>query len=164
MPTMHTSICTHSHFGQMECLKLIASPHFYEKRIGYLGLSLLLTETEEVLTLVTNSIKLDLNSPNPFVAGLALSAVGNLATEDIGRDLAMDIDRVRARICMWRPTRLAVIWVRVSSRFHLLYYPSAHLDHPTYPYPYHSTCARPTRTCARRRRWPPSACCARCRT
>jgi AP-1 complex subunit gamma-1 len=80
----------------MECLKLIASPHFYEKRIGYLGLSLLLTEAEEVLTLVTNSIKLDLNSPNPFVAGLALSAVGNLATEDIARDLAMDIDRVRA--------------------------------------------------------------------
>ena len=85
-----------SHFGQMECLKLIASPQFYEKRIGYLGLSLLLTEHEEVLTLVTNSIKLDLNNPNPFVVGLALSAVGNLATEDIARDLAMDIDKVRA--------------------------------------------------------------------
>ncbi len=84
----------------MECLKLIASPHFYEKRIGYLGLSLLLTEAEEVLTLVTNSIKLDLNSPNPFVAGLALSAVGNLATEDIARDLAMDIDRVSAVQCV----------------------------------------------------------------
>lgn len=50
-----------------------------------------------MLTLVTNSIQLDLKSPNPFVAGLALSAVGNLATEDIARDLAMDIDRVRAR-------------------------------------------------------------------
>ncbi|EWM25868.1 clathrin-adaptor gamma chain [Nannochloropsis gaditana] len=82
-----------SHFGQMECLKLIASPHFFEKRIGYLGLSLLLTEQEEVLTLVTNSIKNDLNSPNPFVVGLALSAVGNLATEDIARDLAMDVDK-----------------------------------------------------------------------
>jgi hypothetical protein len=41
-------LCLHSHFGQMECLKLIASPQFYEKRIGYLGLSLLLTEQEEV--------------------------------------------------------------------------------------------------------------------
>ena len=82
-----------SHFGQMECLKLIASPHFFEKRIGYLGLSLLLTEQEEVLTLVTNSIKVDLNSPNPFVVGLALSAVGNLANEDMARDLCMDIDK-----------------------------------------------------------------------
>jgi len=78
----------------MECLKLIASPQFYEKRIGYLGLSLLLTEQEEVLTLVTNSVQLDLKNPNPFVVGLALSAVGNLGTEDIARDLAMDIDKV----------------------------------------------------------------------
>jgi AP-1 complex subunit gamma-1 len=78
----------------MECLKLIASPHFFEKRIGYLGLCLLLTEEEEVLTLVTNSIKIDLNHPNPFIAGLALTAVGNLATEDIARDLAMDVDKV----------------------------------------------------------------------
>ncbi|RHY32091.1 hypothetical protein DYB32_002864 [Aphanomyces invadans] len=46
-----------SHFGQMECLKLIAANNFSEKRIGYLGLMLLLTDQEEVLTLVTNSLK-----------------------------------------------------------------------------------------------------------
>ena len=46
-----------SHFGQMECVKLIASPYFVEKRMGYLGLILLLTDQEDVLTLVTNSVK-----------------------------------------------------------------------------------------------------------
>ena len=42
-----------SHFSHMECLKLIASTRFAEKRIGYLGLMLLLRGDEEVLTLVT---------------------------------------------------------------------------------------------------------------
>ena len=76
----------------MECLKLIASTRFAEKRIGYLGLMLLLRGEEEVLTLVTNSIQKDLESDNQFVVGLALNAMGNLASEDMCRDLFGDVD------------------------------------------------------------------------
>ena len=47
----------------MECLKLIASTKFAEKRVGYLGLTQLLDENTEVLMLVTNSVKNDLNHP-----------------------------------------------------------------------------------------------------
>ena len=46
-----------THFGQMECIKLIAEGDYPEKRIGYLGLMVLLDERQEVLMLVTNSIQ-----------------------------------------------------------------------------------------------------------
>eukprot|EP00977_Amphora_coffeiformis_P017926 scaffold6026_cov163-Amphora_coffeaeformis.AAC.6 len=82
-----------THFGQLECMKLTASPHFPEKRIGYLGMLLLLSENAEVLMLSTNALKSDLTSENKFVAGLALCAIGNLATADMSRDLAPEVDK-----------------------------------------------------------------------
>jgi AP-1 complex subunit gamma-1 len=132
-----------THFGQVEALKvralqtaqralarigggsgddsttrgaqLIASPRFPEKRIGYLGLMILLDEKQEVLMLVTNSMKKcgrvarrspaaasvslwrphdvttararsDLCNPNPHVSGLALCALGNISSPDMARE------------------------------------------------------------------------------
>jgi AP-1 complex subunit gamma-1 len=74
-------------------MKLCASPHFPEKRIGYLGMMLLLSEEADVLMLATNSLKNDLNSQNKFIAGLSLCTIGNLATSDMSRDLAPEVDK-----------------------------------------------------------------------
>ncbi|GMN41659.1 hypothetical protein TIFTF001_010873 [Ficus carica] len=75
-----------THFGQMECLKLIASAGFPEKRIGYLGLMLLLDERQEVL--------IDLNHTNQYIVGLALCALGNICSAEMARDLAPEVERM----------------------------------------------------------------------
>ncbi|KAK1273219.1 AP-1 complex subunit gamma-2 [Acorus gramineus] len=64
-----------THFGQMECLKLIASAGFPEKRIGYLGL-------------------IDLNHSNQYIVGLAICALGNICSAEMARDLAPEVERL----------------------------------------------------------------------
>ncbi|MEW5311849.1 MAG: hypothetical protein WDW38_003533 [Sanguina aurantia] len=83
-----------THYGQMETLKLIAGCGFAEKRIGYLGLMILLDERQEVLMLVTNSVKLDLNHKNQYIVGLALAALGNICSAEMARDLAPDVEKL----------------------------------------------------------------------
>jgi AP-1 complex subunit gamma-1 len=78
----------------MECLKLISSPKFPDKRVGYLGLALLLDETVDVLTLVTNSLSNDLNHSLPYVVGLALVALGNIGSREMLRDLSATIGKM----------------------------------------------------------------------
>ena len=100
-----------THFGQIECLKLLASHRFADKRLGYLGTMLLLDENQEVLTLVTNSLKKyvcclelyrtaitnngsDLNHSNQYIVGLALSALGNIASIEMSRDLFPEVENL----------------------------------------------------------------------
>jgi len=54
---------------------------------------LLLSEEADVLMLSTNSLKNDMNSKNKFIAGLSLCTIGNLATADMSRDLAPEVDK-----------------------------------------------------------------------
>lgn len=79
-------------FGQMQSIKLIATDNFIAKRIGYLGLTLLLSEDAELLILVTNSIKNDLeNVNNTHYQALALAALGDISTVDMCRQLSTQV-------------------------------------------------------------------------
>mmetsp|Transcript_1717 Transcript_1717/g.4033 ORF Transcript_1717/g.4033 Transcript_1717/m.4033 type:complete len:880 (-) Transcript_1717:72-2711(-) len=105
-----------SHFGQMECLKLIASPRFLDKRVGYLGLSILVEESAEVLTLVTNSLSTDLEHRNQFIQGLALSALGNVSNKDMLRDLSNQVLKLLSHSNVYVRKKAALCAVQIMKK------------------------------------------------
>uniref|UniRef100_A0A3P8X251 AP-1 complex subunit gamma n=1 Tax=Cynoglossus semilaevis TaxID=244447 RepID=A0A3P8X251_CYNSE len=83
-----------AHFGQMECVRMIASSRYSEKRVGYLGAMMLLDEKQDASLLITNSIKNDLSHSNQYVQSLALCTLACMGSAEMCRDLAPEIDRL----------------------------------------------------------------------
>lgn len=87
-----------THFGQVECIKLLALQLFADKRLGYLATMLLLDENQEVLTLLTNSLDNDMQHPNAYIVGLALCCLGNIALPELARDLHGNVEMILQKL------------------------------------------------------------------
>ncbi|XP_077413293.1 AP-1 complex subunit gamma-like 2 isoform X1 [Vanacampus margaritifer] len=83
-----------AHFGQMECVRMIASPRYSEKRVGYLGAMMLLDEKQDASLLITNSIKNDLSHSSQYVQSLALCTLACIGSAEMCKDLAPEIERL----------------------------------------------------------------------
>jgi len=81
-------------FGHLEAVNLVSANKYSEKQIGYLAVTLFLHEQHELLHLVVNSIRKDLNDHNELNNCLALHAIANVGGREMGEALASDVHRL----------------------------------------------------------------------
>lgn len=103
-------------FGQVECLKLIASNNYTEKRVGYLGLAQLLNEQDDVLLMVTNIMQIDMNSSNNQISGMGITAMANVATTEMCRDLCKDVCKLMNHSNSYIRKKAALAGVRIARK------------------------------------------------
>ena len=80
--------------GHMESVNLISSSKYSEKQIGYLALTLLMHENSDIVRLVVNSIRKDLDSMDEATNCLALHAIANIGGKEMADSLAVDVHRL----------------------------------------------------------------------
>uniref|UniRef100_A0A671XF43 Adaptor related protein complex 1 subunit gamma 2 n=1 Tax=Sparus aurata TaxID=8175 RepID=A0A671XF43_SPAAU len=107
-----------AHFGQMECVRMIASPRYSEKRVGYLGAMMLLDEKQDASLLITNSIKNDLSHSNQYVQSLALCTLACMGSAEMCRDLAPEIDRLLRASNSYIKKKAALCAVHIVRKVH----------------------------------------------
>eukprot|EP00298_Acanthocystis_sp_HF-20_P005764 c15825_g1_i2.p1 GENE.c15825_g1_i2~~c15825_g1_i2.p1 ORF type:complete len:1008 (-),score=360.13 c15825_g1_i2:16-3039(-) len=78
-------------FGHMEALNLACSHQYSEKSVGYLACTLLLNEGHELLSLLINTLRLDILHSNPEFQTIALACTSNIASKDFAEALAGDV-------------------------------------------------------------------------
>lgn len=105
-----------THFGQVECLKVLSSPRFADKRLGYLATLLFLDEQTEVLTLLTNSLDNDLQHHNAYIVGLALCCLGNVALPELARDLHANVEQILASNNAYLRKKAALVAARLVDK------------------------------------------------
>ncbi|KAJ2714402.1 hypothetical protein H4R19_001751, partial [Coemansia spiralis] len=107
------------HFGHKEAVELVNSAKYSEKQIGYLAVSLLLTESSGFMRAVVVALRRDLRDANECSACLALSAVTNVATREIAETLTEDIvmQLLSSSASMFVKKKAALCLLRLLRRF-----------------------------------------------
>uniref|UniRef100_A0A915DA59 Clathrin/coatomer adaptor adaptin-like N-terminal domain-containing protein n=1 Tax=Ditylenchus dipsaci TaxID=166011 RepID=A0A915DA59_9BILA len=81
-------------FGHMEAVNLLSSNKYTEKQIGYLFISVLINLNSELIKLIIQSIKNDIQSRNPVHVNLALQCISNIGSKDMCEAFAHDLPKL----------------------------------------------------------------------
>ncbi|KAJ3206516.1 hypothetical protein HDU83_000366 [Entophlyctis luteolus] len=101
-------------FGFMEMVELLSATKYSEKQIGYLAVTLMLAENEDLSRLIVSCILRDLQSNNEIFTCLALHAIANIAGAEMATTLLPEVQsllvsgnhtsfvRKKAALCLLR--------------------------------------------------------------
>uniref|UniRef100_A0A1X7ULZ1 Clathrin/coatomer adaptor adaptin-like N-terminal domain-containing protein n=1 Tax=Amphimedon queenslandica TaxID=400682 RepID=A0A1X7ULZ1_AMPQE len=78
-------------FGYQEAVNLLSSIKYSEKQIGYLFVTVLMSEGHELMPLVIQAIRHDLESRNPIFNVLSMQCIANIASREMAEQLGKDI-------------------------------------------------------------------------
>ena len=81
-------------WAQMDAIQLMSAEQFSHKLIGYMCLSLILDESNDLSVLVTQTLLRDLASSDCNVQCLALSFIANLGSQEICRSVASEVQKL----------------------------------------------------------------------
>ncbi|XP_055386027.1 AP-2 complex subunit alpha [Condylostylus longicornis] len=81
-------------FGHMEAVNLLSSNKYSEKQIGYLFISVLVNTKSDLIQLIIQSIKNDLQSRNPVHVNLALQCIANIGSRDMADSFTNEIPKL----------------------------------------------------------------------
>ncbi|XP_050076910.1 AP-2 complex subunit alpha [Anopheles maculipalpis] len=81
-------------FGHMEAVNLLSSNKYSEKQIGYLFISVLVNTNSDLIKLIIQSIKNDLQSRNPIHVNLALQCIANIGSRDMAEAFSNEIPKL----------------------------------------------------------------------
>jgi AP-2 complex subunit alpha len=120
-------------FGHIQAIELLAGQTYSEKMCGYLALTLLIKNTDELMNLVVNTMKRDLQSHNPeYFRCLALTAAANLGGSSLAHSMGDDVRRLikdestsqivlkKALLCLLRLARDAPAAVSLPTELELV--------------------------------------------
>lgn len=81
-------------FGHMEAVQLITSSKYSEKNAGHIACTLMFNENNDVLRLIIQTMKKDLQNAPEEVQCLALATISNVGGEEFAESLAGDVQKL----------------------------------------------------------------------
>ena len=81
-------------FGHIQAVNLCSSTKYSEKMAGYLACTLLLADSPDILRLIVNVCKADLQSSKDAIVALSLHTLANVGGPEFAENLFTDVQRI----------------------------------------------------------------------